>query len=163
MHGKVLPFKPDEWPDVVEQAFGICKDSNWVPCATLIIGLPGETEDDVVKTIELLDRLKDYKSLIVPLFFVPLGTLKNEKGFGAQDMNEHHWELMLACWDHDVSWLVELAREYLHQMKWIARAFIMGFVNFVAKKADERVRKIIHEKIEETSGRTRLTTKGEIF
>lgn len=151
MRGKVLPFKPDEWPDVVEQAFGICKDSNWVPCATLIMGLPGETEDDVIKTIELLDRLKDYKSLIVPLFFVPLGVLKNERGFGVQDMNEYHWELMLACWDHDIRWLVELAREYLHRMRWIARAFIMRFVNFVVKKANKRVRKIIHERMEEAS------------
>ncbi|MFN3384266.1 MAG: B12-binding domain-containing radical SAM protein, partial [Archaeoglobaceae archaeon] len=71
MAGKVLPFKAEEWSDVVEMSFGICSDNHWVPCATLIIGLPNETEEDVLRTVELIERLKSYKSLIVPLFFVP--------------------------------------------------------------------------------------------
>ncbi len=149
MRGKVLPFKPEEWPDIVEQAFGICKDSNWVPCATLILGLPDETEDDVVKTIELLDRLKDYKSLIVPLFFVPLGTLRNKERFGVQNMNEYHWELMLACWDHGIRWLTELAQDYFRKMNWAARTFMMRFINYIVKKANNKIRKIIYGKIEE--------------
>ncbi|RLG00764.1 MAG: radical SAM protein, partial [Thaumarchaeota archaeon] len=91
MLGKVLPFKPDDWPDMVGQAFGICEDSYWVPCATLILGLLGETENAVIKTIELMDRLRNFKSLIIPLFFVPLGALKGERPFGMDKMNRYHW------------------------------------------------------------------------
>jgi len=43
-------------------------------------------------------------------------------------------------------------------MKWVSRAFIMRFVNFVVKKANKRVRKIIYERIEEASrSKTYLT------
>ncbi|MEM4206969.1 MAG: radical SAM protein, partial [Nitrososphaerota archaeon] len=43
MEGKVKPFKAEEWPEVVEQAFAYCHDYKWVPAATLIIGFPDET------------------------------------------------------------------------------------------------------------------------
>lgn len=58
---------------MVVEAHKLLQENNWVPCSTLIMGLPGETPDDVIKTIELVEELKDFKSLIVPLFFVPIG------------------------------------------------------------------------------------------
>lgn len=72
MAGKMLPYKPEQWPEVVEQAFGILNDNDWYPLATLIVGLPDETEDDVNETLTLMDNIKDYKAFYVPLFFVPL-------------------------------------------------------------------------------------------
>ncbi|GAI25242.1 unnamed protein product, partial [marine sediment metagenome] len=85
MRGKVLPFKPREWPEVVVETHKLLAENRWVACSTLIIGLPGETADDVVKTIELVERLREFRSLIVPLFFVPIGGLENEKFFGVKD------------------------------------------------------------------------------
>ena len=143
MPGKALPFKPKEWPDVVEQAFGICMDSDWVPCGTLILGLPGEEEEDILKTIELMDRLKNYKSLIVPLFFVPIGSLKKEKRFTVDDMKEYHWDLMLKCWDHGMRWAEELAKEYVVKMPFLAKTFVLSFITWVVKFADKRARKNI--------------------
>ncbi|MCL4429296.1 MAG: hypothetical protein M1167_00950, partial [Chloroflexi bacterium] len=37
MAGKAKPFEPEEWPQVVINAFQTLSDNNWVPCATLII------------------------------------------------------------------------------------------------------------------------------
>jgi len=114
MPGKVAPFKVTEWPDVVEQAFGIMNDHGWIPCGTLILGLPGETEDDLMMTAELLDRLKPYKSFIVPLFFVPIGEsrLKDYDFFTPDKLTDAHWEVILRCVSHDLRWLPELYREY---------------------------------------------------
>ncbi|WP_456483824.1 B12-binding domain-containing radical SAM protein [Methanopyrus kandleri] len=114
MPGKVAPYEVEEWPDVVEQAFGIMNDHGWVPCGTLILGLPGETEDDVMMTVELLDRLRDYKSFIVPLFFVPIGEsrLSDHDFFTPEKLTEVHWEVILKCVDHDLKWLPELYEEY---------------------------------------------------
>ena len=114
MPGKVAPFKVEEWPDVVEQAFGIMNDHGWVPCGTLILGLPGETEDDVMKTAELLDRLRDYKSFIVPLFFVPIGDsrLRDHDFFTPERLTDAHWEVIVKCVDHDLRWLPILYSEY---------------------------------------------------
>ncbi|HDI51559.1 MAG TPA: B12-binding domain-containing radical SAM protein, partial [Bacteroidetes bacterium] len=68
MPAKARPFKAEEWPEVVVQGAGIMKDNHLIPACTLITGLPEETDNDVIKTIELMDELKDFPSLIVPLF-----------------------------------------------------------------------------------------------
>ncbi|MEM3709351.1 MAG: radical SAM protein, partial [Nitrososphaerales archaeon] len=47
MIGKCKPFKPEDWPQVVVDAFEILSKNSWVPCATLILGLPGENEKDI--------------------------------------------------------------------------------------------------------------------
>ena len=151
MPGKVKPFKPEEWPDVVEQAFAICQDSLWVPCGTLVLGLPGETSEDVYATIELMDRLKPYRSIIVPLFFVPIGTLKNEKGFGVKDMKPYHWELILACWDHGMRWAEELATQYVFKMPWLARSYVLGFMRKVVHRMAGKARREILRMMEESS------------
>ncbi|MCS7112088.1 MAG: radical SAM protein, partial [Ignisphaera sp.] len=80
MPAKALPFKSEEWPEVVEEAFAIMHDHRIIPAATFILGFPNEEPEDVVKTIELLDRLKRYRSIIVPMLFVPMGALKHEEG-----------------------------------------------------------------------------------
>ncbi|KYH37583.1 MAG: radical SAM protein [Candidatus Hecatellales archaeon B24] len=153
MPGKVKPFKPEEWPDLVEQAFGICQDSLWIPCGTLVLGLPGETEEDVYMTIELMDRLKPYKSIIVPLFFVPIGSLKGERGFSVKDMKPSHWELILACWDHGMNWAEELASEYVFKMPWLAKTYVMSFMKKVVRRISRKARKEIIRMMEESAGK----------
>ncbi len=119
MHGKCLPFHPREWPEVAESAFAIMHDNRWIPAATLIVGLPGETEDDVIKTIELVERLRDYCSLIVPLIFIPMEVcaLRREKKFTRENLKDYHYELMSVCMDHNVYWVDRLFREYFKGYK----------------------------------------------
>ena len=118
MHGKCLPFHPREWPEVAESAFAIMHDNRWIPAATLIVGLPGETEDDVIKTIELVERLRDYCSLIVPLIFIPMEVcaLRREKTI-TENLKDYHYELMSVCMDHNVYWIDRLFREYFKGYK----------------------------------------------
>jgi radical SAM superfamily enzyme YgiQ (UPF0313 family) len=79
-----------------------------VPAGTLIVGTPEETEDDVLKTIELMDDLRGFRSLIVPLFFVPMGKLKDEHWFKDTHMTELHRELLVRCMEHDFHWVDNL-------------------------------------------------------
>ncbi|MGO8806716.1 MAG: radical SAM protein, partial [Candidatus Bathyarchaeia archaeon] len=108
MPAKAFPFKAEEWPQVARQGFGIMHDHNLIPVATLIVGLPDETEDDVIKTMELLEDVKDCRSLIVPLFFVPLGRLKNKEWFRETQVNKLHEELMFLCAEHSLRWVDNL-------------------------------------------------------
>ena len=78
MIGKCKPFSPEAWPQVVIEAFEIMSENSWVPCATLILGLPRETERDVELTVNLIEELKPFKSLIIPLLLVSGGELKNK-------------------------------------------------------------------------------------
>ncbi len=109
--GKALPFKAEEWPQLVKDAHALLAENNWVPCSTLICGLPGERAEDVIETIELIDDLRPYKSFIVPLFFVPIGSLKHEKFFKTSNMLPEHWQLLAACIKHDLKWMFRLADE----------------------------------------------------
>ena len=48
---------------------------NWHPFCTFIIGLPGETDDDTKRSLDLLNSL-GAKALFVPTWFVPLEKLE---------------------------------------------------------------------------------------
>jgi radical SAM superfamily enzyme YgiQ (UPF0313 family) len=76
MPGKVKPFRPIEYPDIVEQAVGILNDNRWIVCGTMIVNFPGEKEEDVLRNLELVERLKPYKVLIWTLPFIPMGGLR---------------------------------------------------------------------------------------
>lgn len=104
MAGKPLPFEPEQWKEVVTNAFGILNDNNWYPLATLIVGLPDEKEEDVAETLELLDDLKDYKAFYVPLFFVPLEDclLMNKQGVDVDSLSKARWEFLIRCWQYNV-------------------------------------------------------------
>jgi len=104
MAGKMLPFKPEKWGEIVSQAFGIMNDNDWYPLATLIIGLPDESEEDIVKTLELMDDLRDYYAFYVPLLFVPLENcmLMNNDGAELNSLSKRRWEFLTRCWEYNV-------------------------------------------------------------
>jgi radical SAM superfamily enzyme YgiQ (UPF0313 family) len=104
MAGKMLPYKPEQWQEIVTSAFGILNDNNWYPLATLIIGLPGENEKDVLETLEFMDDLKDYNAFYVPLFFVPLENcvLMHKKGAELDSLSKARWDFFIRCWEYNV-------------------------------------------------------------
>jgi radical SAM superfamily enzyme YgiQ (UPF0313 family) len=108
MPAKAHPFKAEEWPEVVRTGMALMHDNMLVPACTLIVGTPEETEDDLVKTMEMMDDVKDCRSLIVPLFFVPMGRLKDEDWFKENQMTKIHEELLIKCIEHDFRWLNSL-------------------------------------------------------
>lgn len=108
MPAKAHPFKAEEWPEVVRTGMTLMHDNMLVPACTLIVGTPEETEDDLVKTMEMMDDVKACRSLIVPLFFVPMGRLKDEDWFKENEMTKIHEELLIKCIEHDFRWLNSL-------------------------------------------------------
>jgi radical SAM superfamily enzyme YgiQ (UPF0313 family) len=146
MRGKALPFKPEEWPDVVVEAHKILAENRWIPASTLIIGLPGETPDDTMKTMELLEKIKDYMSLIVPLFFVPIGGLEGERFFGVKDMRPDHWQLIAACLRHDFKWLDKLADDHFRNSR-KQKIVIKGVILRAIKRAIKPYLKMMEEGI----------------
>jgi radical SAM superfamily enzyme YgiQ (UPF0313 family) len=103
MARKTLPFKPEQWKEVVSQSFGILNDNDWYPLATLIIGLPEENEEDVAETLELMDDLRSFNAFYVPLFFVPLENcmLMNKRGAELDSLSRIRWEFLTRCWEYN--------------------------------------------------------------
>jgi radical SAM superfamily enzyme YgiQ (UPF0313 family) len=113
MMGKCKPFKPEEWPEMVVSSFEILSENYWVPCSTIILGLPGETSDDIDLTIELVKNLGRFKSLIIPLFLVSMGALRGKaEPFTLEKMTPKRSELLIKCWEHNFTWIPTLLKEH---------------------------------------------------
>jgi len=140
MPNKAKPFETKNWPDVVVEASGIMQDVGLIPAMTLIVGLPEETDDDVIKTIELVERLWDFKGIIMPMFFVPMGILKNKDWYKAYELSETQEELLKLCLSHGVRQgkiiLKNYFREhiYLYALYPFFYAFINGIEHIAKKK-----------------------------
>ncbi len=129
MSGKMLPLKPEAWPEIVAQSFGIMNDNDWYPLATLIVGLPDEREEDALETLSLIDDLKDHNAFYVPLFFVPLQDclLMNNRGTELNSLTKARWEIFTRCWEYNVRiW----GNTFLEHR--IPDRFLLGFVKRVA-------------------------------
>lgn len=104
MKGKAYPYKAEQWHDVVLKGMDIMNRKNWFPFCTWIVGLPGETEDDTKKSLDLLHALKDAKWVAIPTLFVPL----EETRMGANEsaklakLTELQWEFFFTCWRYNL-------------------------------------------------------------
>ncbi len=142
MAGKCKPFKPEEWPEMVLNAFETMAENNWVPCATLILGLPGENDKDIELTIDLIEKLRAFKSLIVPLFFVSMGGLWGKaESLTIDGMTPKRSELFLKCWEHNLEWAPRLFDDVNHMgMKGgFAKYGLKLILNYGIKRSKELI------------------------
>jgi radical SAM superfamily enzyme YgiQ (UPF0313 family) len=100
MSGKMLPFKPEQWHDVVTQAVGILDDNTICPLLTLVIGLPGEQTEDTIATLELIDKLKGNRVMWAPIFFTSEeeSLLRKHQHMSLRNLTDLQWEVLSTCW-----------------------------------------------------------------
>jgi len=99
MPAKTRPFSPEEWPEVVRRAVKIFNDNRWYVAATLIIGLPGEEDEDVQDTIDLVGDLSERDCILAPLLHVDF---EADRQLTLKDLTRKQWELFYRCWRHNV-------------------------------------------------------------
>ena len=104
MPGKMSPYKPEEWQDVVTKAVDIMNENYIWPLATFIVGLPDETEEDTIATLELVDKLKRNKMFYVPLLFTSEDEcmLKEARHMDLKHLTPTQWELLATCWRNNI-------------------------------------------------------------
>ncbi len=103
MPGKAAPFSVDDWPSVVIQGLTILNRCNWFPVMTLMIGSPGEADEDVKATLDLVYEIERRKlfAFLVPSIFTPLHDtrMQHKKGVAETcDLSPLQWQLMMKCW-----------------------------------------------------------------
>ncbi|MGC9209002.1 MAG: B12-binding domain-containing radical SAM protein [Nitrososphaeria archaeon] len=142
MSRKALPFSAEEWPDVVFEGTRVLNENYWVPAYTAIVGFPGETDEDVLDTIRLIDRMerelpekvgeKAHWTVTV-LSFDPLANLSDAEFFDVESqLTEMRFYLIYRTWRHTVleteKFLPMLIKNSL------ARGLLSRFFAYGAKK-----------------------------
>ncbi|MDD1733591.1 MAG: B12-binding domain-containing radical SAM protein [Methanothrix sp.] len=118
MPNKARPAEIEDWPEIVRECYSLFAEESWLPVASLVLGLPGERAEDVIKTTELVDSLMDYTGLMLPLFFTTIADTKlgGSKGFSRQDALPEHWQLVGLCLEYNLRHLKKLHRFYQERM-----------------------------------------------
>jgi hypothetical protein len=103
MPGKGVPFKIDDWPSVVLRGLEILNASNWFPMLTIMVGSPGETDEDVAATLDLVYEMerRGLFGFLVPSVYTPLeGTrMAHDRGVAtSRSLSPLQWQLIMACW-----------------------------------------------------------------
>jgi radical SAM superfamily enzyme YgiQ (UPF0313 family) len=145
MKGKVKPFKPQDWNDIVVESHKLMHENKWVPAETLIVGLPGETAEDVSKTLDLMDDLSEFKSIIVPLFFIPIGNLQGKDFFKSKHNLPEHWQLIAKCIRHNIRWAYRIIDDHPPvEMGFWKVWFLKRIIRYIENKTDSYL-KIMEE------------------
>ncbi|MFN3324391.1 MAG: B12-binding domain-containing radical SAM protein [Bryobacteraceae bacterium] len=103
MPSKGVPFPIEDWPSVVIQGLTILNRNNWFPAMTLIVGSPGETDEDVIATIDLIYEAerRGLFAFFIPSIFTPLHDTRMENKMGVTETRQLtplQWQLIMKCW-----------------------------------------------------------------
>ncbi len=103
MPSKGVPFPIEEWQSVFIRGLEVMNKNNWFPAATLIVGNPGETDDDVKATLDLIYEVerRGLFAFFIPSIFTPLHDTRMEDKKGVSQTRELtplQWQLMMKCW-----------------------------------------------------------------
>ena len=84
MPSKGVPFPIEDWPSVVMQGLTTLNDNNWFPAMTLIVGNPGETDEDCRETLDLIYEVerRGLFAFFIPSIFTPLHDTRMEQTEG---------------------------------------------------------------------------------
>ncbi len=103
MPSKGVPFSIDDWPSVVLEGLRVANQNNWFPMMTLIVGSPGETDEDVRATLDMVYEMerRGLFAFLIPSIFTPLHDTRMEKEKGVtetRNLTPLQWQLLMKCW-----------------------------------------------------------------
>ncbi|MFH1730356.1 MAG: hypothetical protein ABIF82_01745 [Planctomycetota bacterium] len=99
---KMGPHTGDEWPGFcADQLRRLCR-AGFLPMASIVIGLPGETADDTLRTLAWVESLAGERITIFPELYAPID---GGPPVAAGDLSKLHWRLIRACYKFNFKWV----------------------------------------------------------
>jgi hypothetical protein len=140
MPSKAVPFSIDDWPSVVLEGLRVANQNNWFPMMTLMVGNPGETDQDVRDTLDLIYEMerRGLFAFLVPSIFTPLHDTRMQHQTGVtqtRQLSPLQWQLMMKCWKHNLrpgqySWWGPLVWRSGALLMWLYRLRKLNGPNF---------------------------------
>ena len=108
--GKIAPFRPEDWEDMVRQAADKMTRAGFFPVFSIILGLPGETGEDVRRTRGLVEYLSTRRAAVFPVFYEPVrkDNPATAEAFNLMKMRRDHLDLYTACYEINFRWVPRL-------------------------------------------------------
>lgn len=122
--GKISPFKPDDWEEMVKEAVNRLETAGFFPVLSIILGLPGETGEDVARTHRYVKELAKKRSVVFPIFYEPI--IPNSTPFTLKQMRRDHLELFADCYEINFKQVPPMYwdNQRAGGVSWFKRAFI---------------------------------------
>jgi Radical SAM superfamily len=140
MPSKGVPFSIDDWPSIVLEGLRIANQNNWFPMMTLMVGNPGETDQDVQETLDLVYEMerRGLFAFLIPSIFTPLHDTRMEHQTGVthtRQLSPLQWQLLMKCWKHNLrpgqySWWGPVAWRVGSLIMWLYRLRKLNGPNF---------------------------------
>ncbi len=94
--GKLGEVDPERWGDFAAEQIRRLIRAGFMPMASLMLRLPGETADHVVENLRWVDALADEPLTIFPMLYAPIdgGSVPSRA-----DLTPRHWRLIQRCYD----------------------------------------------------------------
>ena len=143
--GKIYPYKPVEWGNIIVEVTKFINDHYWYPCYTYIIGFPDEKSEDHKYTIKLVEEIMDLKlkCWIFPMILVPMGgsLLDKKVDWGKLErLNEKAWELIYVSTIHSLRFSREVIPKVFSIRNTLIKKILLHFVNCAIKGVEEYLR-----------------------
>ncbi|RKY11630.1 MAG: hypothetical protein DRP65_03690 [Planctomycetota bacterium] len=99
--GKIAPFRPEDWEDMVRQVAGKMTRNGFFSVFSIVLGLPGETPDDIARTQKLVEYLGTKRAVVFPVFYEPLSVdeIRRNQRFTLARMRADHLRLYRTCYE----------------------------------------------------------------
>ena len=124
--GKIAPFRAEDWPKMVIEAAERMSKTGFFPVFSIILGLPGETPDDISRTLRLVKDLAESKAVIFPIFYEPVlsGEIESDRRFTLQKMRADHLDLYRTCYEINFKFVPRLIwdNQRAGGVPWLKRA-----------------------------------------
>ena len=140
MPSKGVPFSIDDWPSIVLEGLRVANQNNWFPMMTLMVGNPGETDQDVRETLDLVYEMerRGLFAFLIPSIFTPLHDTRMEHQTGVthtRQLSPLQWQLLMKCWKHNLrpgqySWWGPIAWRVGSLFMWLYRLRKLNGPNF---------------------------------
>ena len=131
MPSKAVPFSIEDWPSVILEGLRVANENNWFPVMTLMVGNPGETDDDSRATLDLLYEIerRGLFAILVPSIFTPLHDTRMEKLQGVTEtrqLTRLQWQIIMKCWKMDLgptfnAWWAPLVWKFGSIITWLLK------------------------------------------